>query len=65
MQMTDDQFAGVLRKVVTEEVKRQLPFYERQLGEIIVICRELLEEASDATGTTRHCSQSWRSSIAS
>ena len=45
MQMTDDQFAGMLRKVVTEEMKRQLAFYERQLGEIVVICRQLLEEA--------------------
>ena len=42
--MTDDQLAEMLRKVVTEEVKRQLAFYERQLGEIVGICRRLLDE---------------------
>ena len=44
MKMTDDQLAEMLRKVVTEEVKRQLAFYERQLGEIVGICRRLLDE---------------------
>ena len=41
----EDQLADMLRKAVTEEVKRQVTFYERQLGEIVGICRQLLEEA--------------------
>jgi hypothetical protein len=43
--MTEDQLAEMLRKAVTEEVKRQVTFDGRQLGEIVGICRQLLEEA--------------------
>jgi hypothetical protein len=43
--MTEDQLAEMLRKAVTEEIKRQVAFYERQLGEIVGTCRQLIEEA--------------------
>ena len=42
--MTEDQFVEMLRKVVAEEVKQQLAFYERQLGEIVGMCGQLLED---------------------